>query len=395
VDHCCSGITRRALLRSALLAAGAWAVAPLTSQAAAAAEKAVKKGGSGLKAAEEALRSLIQRNATVKNDPWAMMHGVRALGKGFSLDEGPAIDYLCANFLKEKVVAGSRYLYMPKETEGHANTLLKTILEAGAGLDRPIIAAGRRRTVGDLLMSAKQRFSFDAGLDPLHASRDELAWSIIAFSMTTRPDQDVWKNGEGREIRLRDVVAAAFLTAERASADFRSAMTRGKMPGWKDRIANFTCGGTHLIYSLAVAVRYGHLKEDGRRRLAEQLDLLTWRLKADLHLADQYYRLVATAYPKAQSESLRHYELDARLKFLGHSMEIITYGRTFGLFTPTAAQQAEIRRATETLIETILDISTLDLGAVRDQTRPLYHLLVGDACHAYHGLWMARGVNQV
>ena len=114
-----------------------------------------------------------------------------------------------------------------------------------------------------------------------------------------------------------------------------------------------------------------------------------------MHLADQYYRLVATAYPKAQSESLRHYELDARLKFLGHSMEIITYGRTFGLFTPTAAQQAEIRRATETLVETILDISTLDLGAVRDQTRPLYHLLVGDACHAYHGLWMARGVNQV
>jgi hypothetical protein len=395
VDDCCSGVTRRALLRSALLAAGAWAAGPLASQAGAATGKAVKKGGSGLKAAEEALRSLIRRNATVKSDPWAMMHGVRALGKGFSLDDGPAIDYLCANFLKEKAVAGGRYLYMPKETEGHANTLLKTILEAGAGLDRPIMAAGRRRTVGDLLTSAKRLFSFDAGLNPLHTSRDELAWSIIAFSMTTRPDQDVWTNGEGREIRLRDVVAAAFLTAERASADFRSAMTRGKMPGWKDRIANFTCGGTHLIYSLAVAVRYGHLREEGRRRLAEQLDLLTWRLKADLYLADQYYQLVATAYPKAKDESRRHYELDARLKFLGHSMEIITYARTFGLFTPTAAQQTEIRRATETLVETILDINTLDLGAVRDQARPLYHLLVGDACHAYHGLWMARGVNQV
>ena len=377
-------MTRRDLLRYALLGAGAWVARPLGAVAASPTGTPVNKGGKGLAAAEQALRTLIQRCAPIKDDPWALMHGVRALGKGFTLDEGPAVDYLCAHFLKEKEVAGTRYLSMPREAEGHANTLLKTFLEAGVDLDHPITAVGRRRAVGDLVASAKKLFSFDPTLEPLNNSRDELAWSIIAFSITTKPGQDVWKNAEGREIRFRDVVATAFSTVELSSADFRSAMKRGIMPGWKDRISNFTCGGTHLIYSLAVAVRYGHMGEEGRRRLPPLLDLLIWRLKADLYLADRYYEMVATAYQK--SEFLRHYQLDSRLKFLGHSMEILNYGRLFRLFTPTAAQQAEIRKATEILAETILEVSTLDVVGLRAPKSHLFHLLVGDSCHAYRGL---------
>lgn len=393
MDRCCARVTRRDLFRFALLGAGAWVAGPLSAVAAPPSGTSTNKGRKGLPQAEQALRALVQRYAAVKDDPWAMMHGVRALGKGFAFDEGSAVDYLCAHVLKEKEVAGARYLAMPREVEGHANTLLKTFLEAGVGLDHPITAVGRRRVVGDLLASAKALFSFDPNLDPLNNSRDELAWSIIAFSMTTRPGRDVWKNAGGQEIRFRDVVAAGFSTAELASADFSSAMKKGVMPGWKDRISNFTCGGTHLIYSLAVAVRHGHLGEEGRRRLAKQLDLLIWRLRADLYLADRYYEIVATAYSKSQFK--RHYELDTRLKFLGHSLEILNYVGMFRLFTPTAAQQVEIRKATEILADAILEVSTLDLGALRGQKPHLYDLLVGDACHAYHGLRMVLGVNQV
>jgi len=387
-------MTRRELLRYALLGAGAWmAAGPIGAVAAPPTLTAVNKGKKGLAAAEQVLRNLVSRYASVKDDPWATMHGVRALGKGFTLDEGPAVDYLCAHFLKEQEVEGTRYLSMPQEAEGHPNTLLKTLLEAGVGLDHPIMAAGRRRTVGDLLASAKKLFSFDPNLDPLNNSRDEMAWGIIAFSITTKPGQDVWKNAEGREIRFPDVVAAGFSTVEVASADFSSAMQKGITPSSRDRISNLTCGGTHLIYSLAVAVRHGHLGEEGRRRLASLLNLLIWRLKADLYLSDRYYEMVATAYPK--SEFRRHYQLDTRLKFLGHSMEILNYVRMFRLFTATPAQEAEIRKATETLTDTVLEISKLDIGSLRGQKPQLYHLLVGDLCHAYHGLLMVRGVNQV
>jgi hypothetical protein len=169
-------------------------------------------------------------------------------------------------------------------------------------------------------------------------------------------------------------------------------MQKGIMPAWKDRIANFTCGGTHLIYSLAVAVRFGHLGQEGRRRLARVLDLLVWRMKADLHLADKYFEMVAKT---SVGDKSRPYQLDTRLKFLGHSMEVLNYVKMFGLFTPNAAQRAEIRVAEEILAGAILDVSRLEVGAISRENRRLYHLLVGDACHAYHGLEMARGVNQV
>lgn len=390
---CCRPMTRRELLRYALVGAGAWAVGPLDALAASTGGVADHKGSGGPAKATQSLRALVERYARVKDDPWILMHGVRALGKGFTLDEGPAVDYLCAHFLKERTVAGAQYLFMPHEAEGHPDVLLKTLLEAGVGLDHPITAVGRRRTVGDLLTSAKQTFAFDSSLSPLDKSRDEIAWSIIAFSITTPPGQDMWRTAEGREIKLRDVVATGFSAVEMASTDLIAARQKGIMPAWPDRISNFTCGGTHLIYGLAVAVRFGHLGEDGRRRLKSLLDLLVWRLKADLHLADRYFEgLVSKAYTQ---DTYRPYSLDARLKFLGHSMEILSYVRTFGLFKPTAAQQDHIRAAMETLAETILEVGRIKAGTISPQNRRLYHLLVGDACHAYHGLDMTLGANQI
>jgi hypothetical protein len=335
----------------------------------------------------------IKRHAARKDKPWALMHAVRALGKGLSTDEGPAADYLCANFLKEKEVGGHRYLFMAGEIEGHANTFLKTLLEAGLPLDHSFTAVGRRRTIGDLVASARKLFSFDPDLGPFHTDRDEMAWSIIAFSITTRPGEDVWKNAEGREIRLRDVVAAGFATAEQASADFRAAMERGQMPSWKDRISNFTCGGTHLIYSLAVAVRYGHLGAEGRRRLHDLLALLVWRLKADLYLMDRYYEMVDKAYPKAEGGTL--YRLDARLKFLGHAFEVLNYVRLHRLFSPSPAQQRDIQTAKGLLEAVLADLHQVDMAVVRKTDAKLDKLFAGDVCHAYHGIHMARGVNQV
>jgi len=219
-----------------------------------------------------------------------------------------------------------------------------------------------------------------------------MAWSIIAFSITTRSGQDVWENAEGRKIRFRDVVAAGFSTAELASADFRAAMTQGRMPTRKDRISNFTCGGTHLIYSLAVAVRYGHLGAEGRRRLGDQLSLLVWRLQADLWLLDRYYEDVAKVYPKAEGGKL--YKLDARLKFLGHAFEVLSYVRQHQLFSPGPAQRREIQNAQRLLEAALAELQQVDMVVVRKTDTKLDNLFAGDACHAYHGIHMVRGVNQ-
>jgi len=393
MDRCCGAeMTRRDLLRWTVLGAAAWVSWPVLGIEAAPAAATQRAGGVPATAVAR-LPEWIQRHAARKDKPWALMHAVRALGKGLTTDEGPAADYLCAHFLKEKEVGGHRYLFMPGEIEGHPNTFLKTLLEAGMPLDHPFTAVGRRHTIGDLVASARKLFSFDPDLGPFHTDRDEMAWSIIAFSITTRSGQDVWENAEGREIRFRDVVAAGFSTAEQASADFRAAMERGQMPSWKDRISNFTCGGTHLIYSLAVAVRYGHLGAEGRRRLHDQLALLVWRLKADPYLADRYYEMVDKAYPKAEGGKL--YKLDARLKFLGHAFEVLNYVRLYHLFSPSPAQQREIQNAQRLLEAVLVELQQVDMAVVRKTDTKLDKLFAGDVCHAYHGIHMVRGVNQV
>lgn len=391
LGRCCQGISRRELLRLALLGAGAWAVRPV-AEVAARSVAAGEGGAANLGHAAEKLRDLISRYAKATDDPWAMMHGIRALGKGFSVGDTSAVDYLCSHALQEREVAGRRYLVMPQQDEGHSNTFLKTLLEAGVALDRPIQAAGRRRTVADLRHDARQIFTYDPSR--IDGKADDLAWSIITFAITTPPNQDRWRNAQGQEIRVREVVSYAFATAEWASTDFRKAMMEGRTPTWKDRISNFTCGGTHLIYSLGVAVRYGHLGEEGRRRFADQLALLIWRLKTDLILLDQYYELVAKAYA-GKAPVWGPYKLDGRLKFLGHAFEILSYNRIFRLVSLTAEQDRHVRVAAQALAETILEVTTLDFTTIKQHKQKLYNLLVGDACHAYHGIHMVQGLNQV
>jgi hypothetical protein len=357
-----------------------------------AAISAERKQTGSLIDADRTLRPLILRYAAAPDNPWAMMHGVRAIGKSFSAGGGPAIGYLSSHELKEQTEQGRPYLQMPVVVEGHANTFLKTVLEAGVSLDHPITAAGRRRTVGNLLDDAKAVFSYESG--KINGAADDLAWSIIAFSMTTDPKQDGWRNAQGQQIRLREVVRYGFETLDWACADFRKAMREGRTPAWKDRVSNFTCGGTHLIYSLGAAVRYGHLGEEGRERYAREIGLLIWRLRMDLHLLDEYYKTVAKAYPGKEA-NWHPYQIDGRLKFLGHAFEILSYNRLNRLVPLTAEQEREVQWAGGQLAGTIQEFKGLDLGRIRQARRKLFDLLIGDACHAYHGIHMVRGVNQV
>ena len=391
LDRCCIGVSRRDLLRWGLLGAGAWALEPVMTLA----DQAVAVPGEAspaLASTERALRDLIVRYASAPDDPWAAMHGVRAIGKKFTVAGRSAIDHLSARTLQEKAEGGRKYLVMPPAAEGHSNTFLKTLLEAGVGLDHQITVAGRRRTVTDLLQDARQLFAYEPG--KINGSADNLSWSIIAFAITTPPNQDQWRNAKGQQIKLRDVVRYAFDTVDWASADFRKTMAEGRTPTEKDRVSNLTCGGTHLIYSLGVAVRHGHLGEEGRRRFAEQLRLLIWRLRMDPLLLDAYYKTVAKAYPN-KTARWRPYQLDSRLKFLGHSFEILSYNRLFRLIPLTTEQKRQVTQAGQTLAQTIREVTKLNLQTIKRENPKLFDLLVGDACHAYHGIHMVRGENQV
>ena len=382
------GISRRRFLQAASAWAGGIVLSGALPKAATGAQPAALLP-STLDGARRILTPLINTYARLEDDAWTLMHGVRAMGRDFTIKGENAVDFLCSRFLKRKTVAGKAYLYMPAEHEGHSNAFLKTVLEAGVSPSHPFKLDGRRYTIGDLVGSAKALFTFD----PKTIDRDDLAWTLIAFSLQTPPSHDTWTNAYGQQIRYADVVRFGFDTLDETTKRFRRAKEQGVIPEGKDAIMPLTCGGTHLVYGLASCVANGHGGGDLRRRLKDHLDLHIWRLQADGHLMERFYR---QAPPPPGLE--RIYDLffrDAVMKFYGHSFEILSYVKRQRLFTPTADQAHEIERAAKTLAEAVKGIEGVDLFEFRQTNLRLFHLLVGDACHAYHGIRMVPGVNQV
>lgn len=388
----CMCMTRREFLWAVSMAAGGFALGGSLPRSAMAAQPPVPTPAV-LDGTQAVLASLITRYAALQDDPWVMMHGVRAMGPGFTVDGKRAVDLLLSRFFMRKQVAGKDYLHMPVELEGHPNACLKTLLEAGVPLSHAFTLDGRRYTIGDLVDSAKALFVFD----PKTVDRDELAWTLIALSLQVDSSKDAWTNAYGQQIRFGDVVRLGLDTLDTTTRQFRQAKARGVMPTEKDAIMGFTCGGTHFMYGLASCVAHGHGGEQARARLKAHLDLHIWRLEADGYLMDTFYRQAAPAKdaPPAIQQLAALYYHDAMLKFYGHSFEIISYARHHRLFVPTPAQTQTIERAARTLREAIKAVETTDFFEFRKTNPRLFHHLVGDSCHAYHGIRMAPSVNQV
>ncbi len=385
-------LTRRRFLETSLALAASGALSGLPAVAEGAKSPVAVPGS--LTRTSTLLRGIINKYARLEDDPWTLMHGVRAMGHGFTIKGEHAADFLCSRFLKKKAVAGKTYLYMPSEYEGgHTNAFLKTILETGLPPSQGFQLDGGRYTVGDLVNSAKALFTFD----PKTAVRDDLAWSLIAFSLQIPPGADQWTNAYGQQIRFSEVVRFGFDVLDDATRQFKAAKERGVLPEANDKIVDFTCGGTHLVYGLASCVGNGYRDEHFSGRLKEHLDLMVWRLEADGHLIEKFYREVPPppGNPPGWQQVYSVYHNDAKIKFYGHTFEILSYVRLRRLFTPSPAQSRSIERAAATLAGAVRGIEGIDLFDVRKTNPRLFHLLIGDSCHAYHGIHMVPGVNQV
>lgn len=337
--------------------------------------------------AQKTLETIILNHARAKDNPWLVIHGIRAMGKGLSIDGAPAVEYLCRHALREKSVNGKSYLHMPIDDEGHTNAFLSEgALDAGVQASYAFERNGRRQTIRDLVAGARALFSFD----PASFNSNDLAWSLIAFAHTTDPRKGTWVNAYGQTVRFSDVVEFGMTTLEASTRGLRVTMDQGKTLTHKDEIHEFTCGGTHLIYGLVSCVRFGFRDKGLADRMKAQFDLLLWRLSAEIDLIDSFYKKSAGASPE---DLKRIYLLDAKMKFLGHAFEIINYARLFGLFSVSPAQRRAIDRAEESLVGVIEAIGPEGARPLAKHKR-MVNLLVGDACHAYHGIHMVKGINQ-
>ena len=210
-----------------------------------------------------------------------------------------------------------------------------------------------------------------------------LPWTLIALTRTTPPIRRRWTNAWGEPVDLDAVVESALGLLEQASLPVAQAMREGRAETASAPVHSFTCGGTHLIYGLLTAVHAGYAGKDRRERMRQQVDLLIWRLGADLDLIGRFYRA------RAAAPGVSWYELDAKLKLLGHAEECLAFATLHEVVRLTPVQRAQRQAAVATLRRMLEDLEARNLGEAEGLDRELYRQLVGDTCHARHGLTLA------
>lgn len=364
VATCHPAISRRKLLAgtAALLAAG---VAGRAAGPAAAGE------GEGI----------IERYSTVPEDPWAVAHGIRAMGRGFKVRGGQiAVDHLLERVLASVPAGGARVLAFSPDVEVHPNAFLaEALIEPGVPLDHGFTHEGRRRTLGDVVEGARARFR------PREVSGvpNALPWSLITFARTTSPVRPRWTNAWGEAVDLDAVVEHALGLLEEASRPIARAMQEDRPESAKAPVHALTCGGTHMVYALLTAVQAGFVGVDRVERMRRQMDLLVWRLGADVALIERFYK------ERAGHGGAWWYEVDAKLKLLGHAEECLAFGVRRGVVALTPAQQAQRGAAVRKVRRMLADLERRDLGEAKALDRELFRQLIGDTCHARHGLTLA------
>jgi hypothetical protein len=324
--------------------------------------------------------AIIRRHAAAPDDPWAVAHGLRGIGRDFTITGGRrAVDYLLEDVLVTLPANGQGALGFASEAEVHPNAFLKTLLEAGVPLDHAFTHEGRRRTLRDVVDGAR------ALLRPTLVTSvpNALPWSIIALTRTTPPVRPQWTNAWGEPVALDVVVERALRLFEQASAPVAEAMREGRPETGQAPVHGFTCGGTHMLYALLAAVHAGYAGKDRRERVQRQVDVMVWRLSADLDLIERFYKA------RAGGAGADWYVLNAKLKLLGHGVECLAFATVHDVVGLTPSQREQRQAAVTTVRRMLRDLEARDLGEIKTLDREVYRQVIGDTCHARHGLTLA------
>jgi hypothetical protein len=299
------------------------------------------------------------------------------MGREFALGDGRrAVNFLLENVLVNVSPNGKTVLGFPIEVEGHRNMFLKTMLEAGVPLDHGFTHKGQRRTLQDVVDGARAAF----GPRLAAAPPNTLPWSVIALTTTTSPVRRQWVNAWGETVDLDEVVERALRLLEEASLPLARAMREGKSETAQAPVHGFTCGGTHMLYAVITAMHAGYTGKDRPARVQQQVDVLVWRLSAEVEFIERFYRTRPT------SAIAGWYQLDAKLKLLGHAEECLALATRHKVAQLTAAQRTQWKDAGVMLRRILGELEGRKLEEAKALDRELYRQLVGDTCHARHGL---------
>lgn len=319
-------------------------------------------------------------------EPWAVAHGVLAFGKTRTLPGGaralPAI-------IKQHAVREDGRATFPDFVNGrpiapHPGMFVKIAFE-----------------VDDPLAELKPE-----GLDRASLAKDALAerqadtlvnqeWLLeILFRTGSAGDEAARTAGEQVMTRLEQEQAyiEPYVKDQKHLLDAFDKKTR-EVDGRQVAAAihAWYCGGNHLFQAATVAVARGFVK-DGPKRLAKQLRILIFRARAESRYWERKLaQLDSATVSDSQRENLLAIFRSQQLKIVGHVLESWERILAEPCCPVTATDQAHTTEVAEDLGRLIKAIDEAGLfesvARSKDPRRKqLRQDLIGDACHALHGL---------
>ena len=201
-------------------------------------------------------RRFIERYAIGPNDPCALVHAIRGVGRDGRIHGERAAGDVLRTCVRVQEVNKRRYLSIPAHIDGHSNMFLETFREAGVPSSERFACDGRVCQLKDLGDAAKALFCFE----PNTFDHNDLAWSLIAFAELHAHE---WEHAYGERIQLKDVAAFGVQVLQEATQGLKPCAAAGLPLPKKLPVHSFTRGGTHRCYSVLVAARHGLLRAAG------------------------------------------------------------------------------------------------------------------------------------
>lgn len=346
--------------------------------------------------AAEVLRTQCLLWAADPSNPWALAHGIKTLGSGFLANDGRKAadvmihDYLMRNQLADGGVApGAPYGFIRYAADGtpvepHTNLNTKAlVVDAHVPLATKYKTTFGEVTLKQLVESVKLGFRHSpSSPDYWH----DVGWTLGIFAVTEKPGTK-WKTPEGTEIELDRVFDDALTELEAETADIKAGMDKHlpQVDKRKQGVYAHSCGGLHFVQGVLAWARNPAVKKKWGARLDAQVAIHFYRLESERRQYEAAYQQAITSMPQFKLPVLVQ-----MVKFYGHWLETVAHFRDDFGFKPTDAQKQDLNRAKAFLdlaVRGLEENKAFENMAQLKQKQPQVYLdLIGDSCHAAHGL---------
>lgn len=327
-----------------------------------------------------------------------MAHGMTAFGPSFASSTGKlAADVIVSNFAQittpqtgdAGLPAGKAATFVavhfddygPDGTpiEPHSNLITKTFVLSGMPMSRKFKVGNTTLTVQQMVTSVKSKFVHDVK-NPVYWP--DIAWTLDLLSHTSKPGER-WVNAQGTTISIDAVMNDALDQLERDTAELAAGLKNGlpQVDKRKQGLYAHSCGGLHFVQAVLSWARFAPVKKAWGARVDQQIAILVYRLDSEKRQYDAAF---------AQAPEYRLPVLVQMVKFYGHYLETTARLRDELGWQPTDPQQQSIAKARAMLDWSVRELEALDtwgqLDSIKRKQRQVYLDLIGDSCHATHGL---------